>query len=185
MQRLSIAAGVMTSQLLNIAVTIILVAAIAAALKRTGLLSRRATPNVPLPYRKKDYLLSKAERSFYEVVRTAVGNEWTIFAKVRLLDLVWLPRGTKNSQAHRNRVQSKHVDFVLCDPRTLGPVLVIEFDDRSHERTDRQDRDAFVDAVLRAAGLPVLHVPASSGYVTADLSRRIREAMASQPNSTV
>lgn len=173
----------MTTQLLIAAVVVVLVAVIGAALKHAGLLSPRAAPSESLPYRKKDYLLTKAERSFYEVVRTVVGNEWVIFAKVRMLDLVWLPRSTANAQAHRNRVQSKHVDFILCDPHTLNPVLVIELNDRSHERADRQERDAFVDAVLQAAGLPVLHVAASSGYVTTELSRRIREAITPQSPS--
>ncbi len=177
------AAGGMTTQLIIAAVAVVLVAIIAAALKRAGLLSSSIAPAESPPFRKKDYLLTKAERSFYEVTRMAVGDEWIIFAKVRMLDLVSLPRGTANAQAHRNRVQSKHVDFILCDPRTLSPVLVIELDDRSHERADRQDRDAFVDAVLRAAGLPVLHVAASSGYVTADLLRYIRNAVASQSTS--
>lgn len=173
----------MTTQPIVVAVVVVLVAVIAAALKRAGLLSTRAASNESLPYRKKDYLLTKAERSFYEVARTAVADEWTIFAKVRMLDLVWLPRGTGNAQAHRNRVQSKHVDFVLCDPCTLKPLLVVELDDASHQRADRQLRDALVDAVLQAAGLPVLHIATSNGYVTADLARRIREAIGSPPTS--
>jgi hypothetical protein len=154
-----------------------MVVVLVAALKRGGLFPAGFASVESLPYRKKDYLLSRAERSFYEVLRTTVQGEWVIFAKVRLLDLVWLPRGTSNAQSHRNRVQSKHVDFVFCDPRALNPVLVIELDDASHERLDRQRRDAFVDAVLEGAGLPVLRVAAKRGYVTSELGRQIREAI--------
>jgi len=76
---------------------IALVLAIARALKRVGLFSIDPGAVKTLPYRKKDYLLSKAEKSFYEVLRATVATEWSIFAKVRLLDLLWLPRGTSTS----------------------------------------------------------------------------------------
>ena len=170
-----------TAQLLGLVGLVVLVMMALAAIRRAGVFTTGSARVETFPYRKKDYLLSRAERSFYEVLRTAVGEEWTIFVKVRLLDLVWLPRGTSNAQSHRNRVQSKHVDFVLSDPRTIGPVLVIELDDASHRRSDRQRRDAFVDAVLQGAGLPILHVAVRSGYVTADLSRQIRAAIGSTP----
>lgn len=165
------------AQLTGLAIAIALFIVVVGVLRGFLRLTPGAGSAASLPFRKKDYLLTKAERSFYNALRQAVAGEWVVFAKVRLLDLLWLPRGTSNSQAHRNRVQSKHVDFVLCEPDLLTPVLVIELDDASHERADRQDRDALVDAVLRSAGLPVLHAAARSSYVTADLARRIRKAI--------
>src|SRR5688500_17038104 len=49
---------------------------------------------VALPYRKKDYLLTRAERSFYGALQAGVGSDYLTFPKVRLADLVWLPKGT-------------------------------------------------------------------------------------------
>ena len=74
-----------------------------------------------------------------------------VFTKIRLADLVYMPKGTANRQTHFNRIQSKHVDFVLCPRDKLSPVLVIELDDASHEEEARRDRDTFVDAALTAA----------------------------------
>ncbi len=105
-----------------------------------------------LPYRKKDYLLTSAERSFYEVLQRVAGDGMQLFAKVRLVDLVWLPKGTQNRQAHLNRVLSKHVDFVLCNRQTVSPILVVELDDSSHNMDHRQGRDAVVNDF--AAALP-------------------------------
>jgi hypothetical protein len=136
-----------------------------------------------LPYRRKDYLLTKAERSFFGVLRQAVGVEYLIFAKVRLADLVWIPRGTPSAQSHANRVNPKHIDFVLCDHDAIRPLLAIELDDSSHARSDRRSRDAFVDAALAAAGLPLLRVPAQTGYNVAELQSRIRTAIAHGGNS--
>jgi len=44
------------------------------------------------------------------------------------------------------------------------PYMAIELDDRSHQREDRQKRDAFVDDVLTQAGIKIAHIWASSPY---------------------
>ena len=177
----------MTTWLVPLAVLAVIAIGIA-VLKQSGLIPAgdAKTPG-KLPYRKRDYLLSKAEQSFYGVLRTATRDRYAVFAKVRLLDLVYIPRGVEKPQAHRNRVMSKHADFVLCDPKTLKPLLVIELDDASHQRQKRQDRDAFVDRVMQAAGLPLLHVPARRAYETIELARQIDAALApksSEPKGT-
>jgi very-short-patch-repair endonuclease len=136
---------------------------------------RRSTPLDNLPYRKRWYLLSQAERPFYEVLRTVVGKDMYVFTKVRLLDLLWLPENTRRRLTYIRRVMSKHVDFVLCDRQTVSPVLVVELDDSSHEILDRQERDAFVNKVLRTAGLPILRVRAMRSYVPNELAEMIRK----------
>jgi len=40
------------------------------------------------------------------------------------------------------------VDFLLCDPHTMKPVMAFELDDSSHGRDDRISRDAFVERVF-------------------------------------
>lgn len=116
-----------------------------------------------------------AERSFYEALRLAVNEELHIFAKVRLCDLVDIPKGTEKRQSHFNRIQSKHVDFVLCDRRDVCPVLAIELDDSSHQRAARQSRDHFVESALEAAGLPLLRIRAARGYSVPEIASQISE----------
>ena len=158
-----------------IVVLIVVAAALSTLLKL--LLGKRGHAGA-LPYRRRDYLLTAAERSFYEVLCNVTESELHVFPKVRLADLVWMPKGTANRQAHFNRIQSKHVDFVLCDREKLAPVLVIELDDASHEEASRRDRDTFVDTALIAAGLPILHIPAKRAYVPADLAALIEQKLA-------
>jgi hypothetical protein len=138
---------------------------------------KRVPAPAALPYRKRDYLLTAAERSFYEVLCSILDGQLLVFAKVRLADLVWMSKGTANRQSHFNRIQSKHVDFVLCDREKIAPVLVIELDDSSHEADERRDRDTFVDAALSAAELPILHIPARKAYVPADLAALIQQKL--------
>jgi len=155
------------------------------ALWKTGLLAKLlAKPQSKLPYRKKDYLLTRAERSFYEVLVRAA-SDMLVFPKIRVLDLVCLAKGTQNAQVHRNRVQAKHVDFVLCRRDTLSPELVVELNDSSHEQHNRRERDAFLGEVFNAAGIAFLRVPARQGYDTRELSRQIQGALAPTPSGTV
>lgn len=126
-----------------------------------------------LPYRRKDHLLTPAERSFYEVLCRAVGEDMQVFAQVRLADLVYVPEGTDKRLGYVNRVTSKHVDFVLCRRQTIAPVLAVELDNSTHNLPHRQRRDVFVNAVFEAAGLPLLRVPVKRSYDAQQLAREI------------
>jgi len=107
-----------------------------------------------LPYVLKRYLMSKAERSFFGVLEQVTdSSKYYLFPQVSLGNLVDVEKGTGSYQTFHNKVDRKSVDFVLCDRSALSPVLAVELDDVSHERKDRQERDAFVDGVLAKVGL--------------------------------
>jgi hypothetical protein len=126
-----------------------------------------------LPYALTPRLLTDAERAFYEVLRSAVPSDLEIFPQVRLANLVHVVGGGKQRKYDFYRIQAKCVDFVLCERGTTAPRLVVELDDSSHARADRKQRDAFVDAVLGDAGLPVLHVRWQPAYRTDELAAQI------------
>ena len=125
-----------------------------------------------LPYRLRDDFLSPAEISFYHVLRQVVGERVTVCAKVRLADVFFVSRPNENAAA-RNRIAAKHVDFLLCDPATMRPVAGIELDDASHARPDRQERDALVEKVFKAAGLPLVRFPAQRAYTLAEVEGKL------------
>lgn len=135
-----------------------------------------------LPYRKTDHLLTPAERSFFGVLGQAVDNDLYIFAKVRLSDLLWLPQNTRDRQRYFNRIQSKHVDFVLCDRVTTEPRLLIELDDSSHRRAARASRDAFLDQAASQAGLFILRVPVKHSYSVGELRQVISSVLKGEVN---
>ena len=113
------------------------------------------------PYRQRDDFLSAAEFSFYRVLLAAAGNQAVVCPKVNLSDVFYVA-GANEKQAYRNKIDRKHVDFLVCDPTTMKPRLGIELDDASHGRRDRLDRDEFVGRVFEAAGLRLMRVPAQS-----------------------
>lgn len=60
-------------------------------------------------------------------------------------------------EAALNRAAPKSVNFAIVG-HAGGVVLVIELDDRSHDRPDRMRRDQEVRAVLAHCGLPLVRV---------------------------
>lgn len=128
-----------------------------------------------LPYTKVPMVLTAAEQTFYGVLLDAAGDRWTVLPKVRLSDVLDVPMGTPDRQG--NRIDRKHLDFVLCSPADFAPLLAIELDDSSHDRSDRRRRDAFVDAALEAAGLPVLRISVRLVYDPSELRAQIDERL--------
>jgi hypothetical protein len=81
------------------------------------------------------------------------------------------------NQGARNKIDRKHVDFLLCEPKTFKLLLGVELDDASHQRAKRVARDRFVDEVFERAGLPLLRVLAKRNYDPESLSRMIGEKL--------
>lgn len=133
-----------------------------------------AAPTPQFPYLLRDHFLSPAELNFYEVLRTVIGSRAVVCTKVALGDLFYVKRDDPSRyRIYTNKIDRKHVDFLLCDPATMRPLVGIELDDKSHQRPDRQERDAFVDQVFQAAGLTLLHVPAKRAYVVTELAAQL------------
>jgi hypothetical protein len=125
-----------------------------------------------LPYRLRDDFLSPAEFSFYKVLSGLVGTHLVIQSKVRLADIFFVSRPNEN-MSYFHRIAQRHVDFLICEPQTMKPLLGIELDDSSHNRSDRQERDDFVDHVFEAAELPLVRVPAEREYNSREIAAQI------------
>ncbi len=130
----------------------------------------------PKDYRKRIPFLSPAERSFYGVLSEATDGQLVIMTKVRLADIVDVRKGMSGGkwQSAFNGIRSKHIDFVLCDPQQLDVKAVVELDDQTHEKLERQARDLFVDQVMNFTGIPIFHFSVKRGYSVTE----IREALA-------
>ena len=116
-----------------------------------------------LPYRMRDDFLSAAELSFFQVLRGTVGDQATVLAKVRISDILFVT-DRRNNQGAANKIDRKHVDFLLSHPQTVVPLVAVELDDSSHQRKDRIERDEFVDAAFAAADVPLVRFPARRSY---------------------
>ena len=141
------------------------------------LFSQRKTTNdnLEFPYLLRDDFLSQSEHSFYLVLKQVVSDRALICPKVNLGDLFYVK--SKDSSKYRtytNKIDRKHVDFLLCDPKTVEPLLGIELDDRSHKRSDRKARDEFVELVFEAAQLSMVRIPLRRNYSTSEIEAILR-----------
>lgn len=136
----------------------------------------KAPAQAEFPYLVRDDFLSPAEQSFYLVLKSAV-SEWALICpKVALGDLFYATSSDPSKyRTFTNRIDRKHVDFLLCEPRTVKPLLGIELDDKSHQRADRQKRDEIVQQVFSAAKLPLVRVPVRPAYAVAELNTLLRQ----------
>jgi len=129
------------------------------------------------PYRKKDYLLSVVEKDFYAVLKKFTDeNNYLLFSKVRLEDLLWIPKSVPQKERFglRNRIKSRHVDFLICDRDKISPLLAIELDDSSHRSSKGVERDGFVNQALEDAQLPLLRFKTQRFYDLAIISKEIK-----------
>jgi hypothetical protein len=154
-----------------------LLVALALGIMAVFWLARTTVAETEPPYQKRGALVTETERKFFQALQGAVGGSWLIFAMVRLAEIIKVRPHTPGAQSWRNRTFGKHVDFVLCHPDSLDVLLVIELDDATHARPDRQERDRFVDSALHSAGIPILHIPVADHYDRIALRKSLDELL--------
>lgn len=115
-------------------------------------------------YHKRWMFTYNEKDAYYKLKPIAEELGYTVFAKVRLLDLLEPTKGTQKYKTYLYKIQAKHVDFVLCDQKLVAK-HIIELDDSSHDREDRKLRDKFVDNVLRSVGYNIIHVRAINNSI--------------------
>jgi len=102
-------------------------------------------------------LFTRNEWQNYKTLRDiAEVKGYIICPKVRLLDIIRPRNGEQKYKTLLYKIQSKHVDFVICD-QNMTIKAIIELDDSTHDTQKGKERDAFVDTVLRSVGYKVIH----------------------------
>ena len=165
---------------IGVLVVVVLIAFALLALKAKGAAKDEGGAEKPDAYYLRKSLFSPAERSFLGVIESLNIEGVTITSKVRLADIFGIKNGLERGDRQRaqNRINSKHVDFLLIQRNDGRPLVGIELDDSSHEEEERVARDSFVDTVFASAGLPILHVPAKAAYDPREVRRQIETALA-------
>lgn len=149
---------------------LILVAIIMGVLK--ALLAGKKSGGISFPYEAISHLFTPAERSFLGVLDYIVGSDYRVFGKVRVADIIQVTKGISRNNWRQafNRIQSKHFDFVICRASDFAIMLLIELDDRSHNKNNRVERDTFVEQAASAARLPLLRIPCQKSYQPSEIA---------------
>ncbi len=80
--------------------------------------------------------MNKTEKDFFNILSNTVQDQYYVFSKVRILDIFTISKYLEYGyrQTLKNYIQSKHVDFLLCEKETLKPVIAIELDELQKKR---------------------------------------------------
>ena len=118
-------------------------------------------------YSLKKSVFTNNELVFYKELRNAASS-YIILSKINMKDVL----DAKNNQSAFNAITQKHFDFLLCEPLSCKPILVIELDDSSHNTDKAKKRDSDKNSACKSAGLPILRVTNATG-----LQEKIRNAI--------
>lgn len=131
--------------------------------------------NVYFPYYKRNSLLTRAERSFFSVLQGIKNDEFEVFTKVRVADIVGIEKGlTKSERAKAfNRIRSKHFDFVICDKKRVSVICIIELDDSSHLKPQAKRNDDFKNKLCASCSLPLIRIKAARSYNATEIRNQI------------
>lgn len=126
-----------------------------------------AEKNERLPYRLKEPFLSKTEAALFRLLKELMGARYVICPKVALTDLFMIVRPNENVHFF-NKIFRKHVDFLLCDPKTFAPAFGVEII-KSIARDGMREADKFIAELFMDAGIPLVHIPSNEKYEPSDL----------------
>ena len=119
------------------------------------------------PYSLRPCILTPGERSFYSALIRILPENYSVFLKVRLGDLVNVTYGAKNRQDAHARACSKSLDFVICDS-ALTPIVAIDLVEGTADRSTQRNRE-FVGTVLEKASLALERIPLQPSYRESEL----------------
>ena len=96
-----------------------------------------------------------------------VEDRYVIYAKVSLNELFYIVRPNENVHFF-NKIFRKHLDFLLCDPKTFKPEIGVELV-KSIARDETRARDQFMEDLFLTVGMPLVHIPAGDHYQVPDI----------------
>lgn len=102
-------------------------------------------------YARKGALLTKPEYNFLMQLREIAPHKYEVLPQVALASVI----DKKTNTSYRNEL-FRFCDYCFFDKDTFEPLLLVELNDRSHLRADRQDRDAKVAAICASARIPLV-----------------------------
>lgn len=129
-------------------------------------------------YGRRNYIMTKAEHNFFLVLKQAFQGRYHVFPQVHLSSILdEKQKKGQNWKAAFRHINSKSVDFVICDKQYAKPLVAVELDDWSHSSTVRQKRDEEVERIFSASGLPLVRFTDYKNLTIADVEDKLQHAL--------
>lgn len=155
-------------------ILVIVIIGISAKSLKKGKVEERFKKKEVFNYSNIKYLMSKAEVSFYGCLNQIINNDDCINSKVRMADVLKTSETNhKKKLIGFRKISSKHFDYVITDKKTGEIKYAVELDDKSHETKKGIERDTFVDAACKSAGLKLVRVKAQATYNLEEIKKQL------------
>ncbi len=145
---------------------------------------------IEFPYKKKN-LFTKSEFRFFMMLKTAAQSENILVCpKVRLEDFIQTT-SIEEKMKYRGYIRSRHVDFLLCDAKTMRILAAIELDDETHYNAKSQKTDSFKNNLFNAVEIPLMRIKPGSDFgavianILADIKAPKLDTMAKPLNDEI
>lgn len=166
--------------MIKLIIFVVLIAAIFVVLKKYFpdiFNEKEKVSKSPYNYIKKDFLMSRAEHEFFDILIEVVGNQYYVFPQIHLSTVLDNKVVGQNWRGAFRHIDEKSVDFVICDKAYIKPILAIELDDRTHEREDRKGRDGEVERILNESKLALLRFGNNGSFNKEEIKHLILEKL--------
>ncbi|MBE4592132.1 hypothetical protein BOO24_07080 [Vibrio navarrensis] len=124
-------------------------------------------------YRVKGPMLRSQEVAFFNALKTAVGEHGVVFSKVNMSSVI-APRdivSKKQLFIASNKISRSHFDYLICDPRTFEPRVVIELDNGKELNKSKVEREKLLMQVCKSANIPLIGTSVKHSYQVGRLRR--------------
>lgn len=128
-----------------------------------------------LPYRLREQFLTTTELALFRVLTEMMGERYQVCPKVALNDVFYIVRPNENVHFF-NKIFRKHVDFLLCEPKTLAPAFGVEMV-KPVAKNDTRETDRFMSELFTSAGIPLVHIPSRESYDPSEIVMLFQLAM--------
>lgn len=113
-----------------------------------GISKEQKTEKEELIYNKKNFM-TEAELNFYHKIKV-LEKEYNIIPQINLGTIV-----EKQNKGYRNEL-FKNIDFAIFDKNFNDILLLIELNDKTHNKTNRKERDLRVKKICSDANIKLI-----------------------------
>ncbi len=129
-------------------------------------------------------LMTPQQRAFHAALTQAVGPRPLVMTRVNLAQLVQHPGDNPKYQEHWRRVCRRWLDFVICSPGSVSPVLAIRLETRMERKRRTLGGIDVLDDTLSSARIPLLRMPLADQYDAAELMDKIKWVLIGERQKT-
>lgn len=128
--------------------------------------NQRHKPTTNFKYNLLGTLFSSVEHRFFLMLKESLSDQYEIFAKVLIADVLTPEQGLSRIDWNRasTKISSRHFDFVLCDKKTLFIIAAIELHDSNYYLSKDYSEDGFIQKACETAGLKCIRFECRQSY---------------------